>query len=86
MVWIMPTAWRFDGLRVMIYPNDHRPAHVHIRGAGREAVFNLHCPDGPPELRESFRFDARALTRIADELQRVLQDLCTQWRTIHGDY
>jgi len=82
----MPAVWRFDGLRVVIYPNDHRPAHVHIQWAGREVVFNLHCADGPPELRESYGFDARALTRIADELRRVLRDLCAHWRTIHGGY
>ena len=45
----MPTVLRLDALRVAIYPNDHRPAHVHVIGAGYEAVFNLHCPDGPPE-------------------------------------
>ncbi|MGA3075882.1 MAG: DUF4160 domain-containing protein [Bryobacteraceae bacterium] len=31
----------------MIYPNDHRPAHVHAMGRGCEAVFNLNCPAGP---------------------------------------
>ena len=82
----MPTVWRFDGFRAVIYPNDHRPAHIHVQGAGREAVFNLHCPSGPPELRESYGFDARMLTRIADELQRMLRDLCSHWRTFHGDY
>jgi hypothetical protein len=41
----MPTVLRFAGLRVAIYPNDHRPAHVHVIGKGCEAVFNLHCPD-----------------------------------------
>jgi hypothetical protein len=82
----MPTVWRFDGLRTVIYPNDDRPAHVHIQGGGREAVFNLHCPDGPPELRENFGFDTRALTRIANELRRILRDLCAHWRAAHGDY
>jgi Domain of unknown function (DUF4160) len=52
----MPVVLRFDGLRVVIYPNDHRPAHVHVIGAQGEAVFVLNCPDGPPELRESFGF------------------------------
>jgi len=42
----MPTILRFNGLRVVVYPNDHRPAHVHVIGAGCEAVFNLNCPDG----------------------------------------
>ncbi|TBW13276.1 DUF4160 domain-containing protein [Azotobacter chroococcum subsp. isscasi] len=44
----MPTALRFNGLRAVIYPNDHRPAHVHVMGHGCEAVFNLHCPAGLP--------------------------------------
>ncbi|WHZ20694.1 MAG: hypothetical protein OJF55_002843 [Rhodanobacteraceae bacterium] len=28
----MPTILRLGGLRVVIYPNDHRPAHVHVIG------------------------------------------------------
>jgi hypothetical protein len=42
----MPTVLRIGGLRVAIYPNDHRPAHVHVVGDG-EAVFLLNRPDGP---------------------------------------
>ncbi|MCY4396412.1 MAG: DUF4160 domain-containing protein [Rhodospirillaceae bacterium] len=38
----MPTVLRLDGLRVVIYPNDHRPAHVHVVGGDGEAVFDLH--------------------------------------------
>jgi len=82
----MPTAWRFGSLRVVIYPNDHCPAHVHVTGNGGEAVFNLHCPDGPPELRESYRFKTRELTMIEAELQRILERLCADWRAIHGHY
>src|SRR5437762_12280376 len=61
---LVPTVLRFDGLRVVIYPNDHRPAHVHVIGAGGEAVFFLSCPGGPPELRESHRFSVREANRI----------------------
>nr|WP_298095181.1 DUF4160 domain-containing protein [uncultured Shinella sp.] len=82
----MPTVFRFDGLRVVIYPNDHRPAHVHVRGATGEAVFILHCPDGPPVLRESFRFNGPELNRIEVALAGVLASLCAEWRTIHGRY
>ncbi|WP_182915673.1 DUF4160 domain-containing protein [Massilia cavernae] len=52
----MPTISRFFGLRVVIYPSDHLPAHVHVIGDGGEAVFDLHCPAGPPELRETYGF------------------------------
>jgi hypothetical protein len=37
----------------VIYPGDHRPAHVHVIGKGGEAVFNLNCPDRPSALRDA---------------------------------
>jgi len=60
----MPAVVRIGGLRVMIYPNDHLPAHVHVLGPGREAVFVLDCADGPPRLRQSFGFGARELNQV----------------------
>lgn len=82
----MPTVHNFIGLRVTIYLNDHRPAHVHVIGNGCEAVFQLHCPTGPPELRENYGFSARDLSKIADELTKHLTNICTHWSTIHGHY
>ena len=79
----MPTVLRFGPYRVVIYPNDHRPAHVHVIGNGGEAVFNLHCPEGPLELRESMGMSAKELSRIAAQLQAELAMLCHSWRTIH---
>jgi hypothetical protein len=37
----MPTVLRIGGLRVVIYPNDHPPAHVHVLGPGWLVVINL---------------------------------------------
>ena len=82
----MPTVHHFLGLRVTIYPNDHRPAHVHVIGNGCEAVFQLHCPTGPPELRENYGFATRDPAKIAAELTQQLASLCTHWRHIHGNY
>ena len=82
----MPTVTRFDGLRVVIWPNDHRPAHVHVIGAGGEAVFDLRCPSGPPELREVYGFRLAEVTRIERELAERLRMLCEEWSRIHGDY
>ena len=81
----MPTIFRFGTYRVAIYTNDHRPAHVHVVGGGCEAVFHLHCPGGPPELRESLGLTAQELSRIAAQLRAELAMLCHSWRTIHGD-
>ena len=49
------------GLRIVIYPNDHRPAQVHVIGSGNEAVFNLGCPLGPVHLRENYGFSSSSL-------------------------
>jgi hypothetical protein len=80
------TVLRIGGLRVAVYPHDHRPAHVHVIGAGREAIFRLNCPDGPPELRANYRFGTQDLNRIASALNIAVQVLCEEWQKIHGDY
>jgi Domain of unknown function (DUF4160) len=87
----MAAVFRHSRYRVVIYSNDHRPAHVHvIRGKGKgetEAVFNLHCPLGPPELREVDEGVAtRELKGILEWLAEALGGLCISWSKIHGDY
>jgi hypothetical protein len=82
----MPTVLRIGGLRVVIWPNDHRPAHVHVKGADGEAMFNLHCPGGPPTLHESYGFGLADLNRIEDVLTAAIAALCAKWEMIHGDY
>lgn len=77
----MPTVLIIGGWRVVIYPNDHRPAHVHVIGGGGEAVFNL---AGELELRENHGFDSKSLRRIWVELQNNQAHLITKWEDIHG--
>ena len=80
----MPTVAMIDGLRVVIYLNDHRPAHVHVIGNGCEAVFKLNCLEGPPELRENYGFAAGKLSKIRAALSSKLTVLCAEWSKIHG--
>jgi hypothetical protein len=68
---------------VVIYPRDHRPAHVHVGGGGRAAVFNLRRPSGPPELRESYGFGRADITRIAETLAASLSTLCLECERVH---
>jgi hypothetical protein len=75
---------RLDGLRVVVYPNDHRPAHVHVIGCGCEEVFNLNRLFGPVELRENYGFSSKELSRILDELIANAKHLCGAWEDIHG--
>jgi hypothetical protein len=80
----MPTILRLGALRVLVYPNDHRPAHVHVIGNGRQAVFRLNCPAGLIELRENYGFPRREIARIAAGLGSRLAALCDEWERIHG--
>lgn len=80
----MPTVLRFGNWRVVVYPNDHRPAHVHVIGAGREAVFDLDCPAGDPRLRDNFGCSRRDVSQIRLELRLRMEQLCQAWKEIHG--
>jgi hypothetical protein len=82
----MPTVLRLGSLRVVIYPNDHRPAHVHVIGPAGEAVFLLNCPDGPPDLRENYGFPRKEVNRIIDQLADALAQLCNEWSQLHGHH
>ena len=81
----MPKVMRVAGLRVVIYPNDHPPPHVHVIGAKGEAVYFLNCPEGPARLRESYRFIGSELRRIETGLHVHSLVLCREWETIRGN-
>lgn len=70
----------------MIYPNDHRPAHVHVWDGRRQAMFNLNCPAGPVELRENFGFSWPEVNQLARSVQPHVQALCARWRSFHAHY
>lgn len=80
----MPTVLLIGRLRVVVYPNDHRPAHVHVIGQGHEAVFELNRPVGSVTLRENYGFGRRDLARIVVALIENLVELLAAWERIHG--
>ena len=80
----MPTVHRFAAYRVVIYPNDHCPAHVHVMSGDGEAIFNLNCPSGPITLRETVGFKRGELTKIKVELTEHIAALCAAWSQYHA--
>ena len=62
----MPTVLRIGGLRVVIYPNDHPPAHVHVLGPGWVVVINLLGLEVREVINCSEYEARRALRLIAD--------------------
>jgi hypothetical protein len=80
----MPTVLRRGRLRIVIYPADHRPAHVHAIGPDGGAVFHLNCPAGPSELRENYGLKRRALAAVERLINEHVNELCRVWEEIHG--
>lgn len=79
----MVTVLRANGLRVVIFVNDHLPAHVHVFGDG-EARINLLGADGAPALiwaEGMGRGEVRRAMRVAIEQQPFL---LARWEDIHG--
>lgn len=81
----MPTIVKGSGLRVQIFPNDHRPPHVHVVGGGFHAVILIGDEGAAPEFFELRSGDDR-LVRKALNLVAESQDLLVQkWKLIHGE-
>jgi hypothetical protein len=76
----MPTVLRFDGLRVVIYFNDHPPAHVHVIGAEMVVVVDLLGL----EIREAIGCDEPSARRILRRIVGHRDELLAAWRRIHG--
>ncbi len=79
----MVVVHRARGLRIVIFVDDHVPAHVHVFGDG-EIKINLVGSGGDPELiwavgmtRADIR---RAVAIVKEEQARLLQ----RWSEIHG--
>ena len=79
----MVTVYRAHGLRIVIFVDDHEPAHVHVFGDG-EAKINLAGGDGEPELIFAIgmtRADIRRAMSVVKEQQAYL---LRRWSEIHG--
>jgi hypothetical protein len=80
----MLTVLRHAGFRFVIFAADHRPAHVHVIGHGGEAVFNLRCPKGPPELREVYGLSRSQVADVRRIVGHEIKMLCNAWEVAHG--
>jgi hypothetical protein len=79
----MVTVFRTGAFRVVIFANDHEPAHVHVFGDG-ETKIDLGAPGGRPRLLWAdgmTKADVRRAMEIVTEAQALLLE---RWREIHG--
>ena len=83
VIFQMVTVLRVQGIRIIIFVNDHEPAHVHAFGDG-QAKINLCAAGSAPELVWAdgmTRGEARRVMKIVVENQ---EELLAKWRDIHG--
>ena len=80
----MPTVLRQDGFEVVIYTNDHPPAHVHVFNADSEAIINLGDEDTLPSLREVIAMKKKDVRKSFAIILNNRDFLLEEWRRIHG--
>lgn len=80
----MGTLLRFGPWRIMIYTNDHGPAHVHAVGPDGRAKIALNCPNGPVLPVDIRGVDPGTVRKLVALIEQELVELCATWRSIHG--
>jgi hypothetical protein len=77
----MPTVHRQDGFRIVIWPNDHRPPHVHVFTSSGEAVVQL----DPISVREYVGMKPGEVVRAVQIVEAHQTKLNAAWKEIHGE-
>ena len=76
-----PTVLRQSGYVVVVFGNDHPPAHVHVRAAGNVARVRLQ----PIALMDSYGFTSRQLRAIMAIVEANLSVCLAKWDEIHPE-
>jgi hypothetical protein len=79
----MVTIYRAHGLRIVIFTDDHEPAHVHVFGDGH-AKIDLIGPNGGPELIWAEAMKRSEVRRAMDVVTEQQAVFLARWRDIHG--
>ena len=76
----MPTVLRASGLRVIIWPNDHTPPHVHVFSADGSAKIELIAVRLTRITGMNRKDAAKALELVFEHETELL----AAWEKIHG--
>lgn len=77
----MPEIFRDSGLRFVIFPDDHDPAHVHVLGQGWEMKIDLMSIGLRAVKGKATRQDSRKALELVHEHRASLLEA---WENIHG--
>jgi hypothetical protein len=79
----MVTVHRQHGMRVVIFTDDHMPAHVHVYGSG-EAKIDLQGEGDTPTLEWAIGMTRAELRRAMQMVTDNRGSLIARWKEIHG--
>ncbi|MFN3549137.1 MAG: DUF4160 domain-containing protein [Mesorhizobium sp.] len=79
----MVTIFGAGGLRIVIFLDDHEPAHVHVFGDGH-AKINLAGAGGRPELVACAGFKRNDIRRAMAIVSERRDEFLARRRDIHG--
>ena len=72
---------RIDGMRLVVYPNDHPPPHVHVLGAGWEIRIKLSYPPSLMTILGEPKQQEIAIALLATH--KELSALRVLWSELH---
>lgn len=81
----MVTVFRVRSIRVVIYSNDHAPAHVHAIGPDCEAKVALGEEGEHPRLVTNDGLTRSELELVLTAIGEQLELLRQRWREVHGN-
>jgi len=77
----MPTVIRFGRFHFIIYPQDHRPKHVHIWAASAKAKFDIQTG----ECLAVFGFSQKTIKRLSELVLKHKPLLLEVWEKYDGE-
>lgn len=77
----MPTIVKANGYRVVIYPNDHAPPHVHVHHADGMARVSIEAEPRLLSVHGLSAIQARRIRALVIEHQDAAR---AAWRALHG--
>jgi hypothetical protein len=81
----MPTVLRVGNLRIVIFANDHRPAHVHIISPTGEAKVRIGTLSRKPSLLQNDGLSRKELGAALEIIDQEWKLLRQRWKEIHGN-
>ena len=82
----MPTIVRQDGFRIVIYPNDHLPAHVHVVKGDGEVRIDLGREEPltlPSLMSVMGKISDKDIAKALCLVKEHQIDLLAKWSEIH---